>query len=151
MSESDYEIELQKWIKNYASEKVTSGNWKEDEAESLSKKEYGQLLPDGVKTKDQYVMTVLNEGKEKVGFVWFGVQESGELPGAYIWDFRINEEHRRKGYGSETLKELHKMLAKMQINRVSLHVFAHNKGAISLYEKLGYKPTNVIMSREIEI
>lgn len=37
MSESDFTKQLQKWIKNYVQEKVTSGNWKEEVAENLSR------------------------------------------------------------------------------------------------------------------
>lgn len=149
MNEDEFRKELEKWISNYAQEKVISGNWKEDEAETLSRKEYAGLLPDGLNTKDQHVLTILSDKEENVGFIWFGVRDTGDLPGAFIWDFRINEEFRKNGYGSETLNELHQMLGEMGINRVSLHVFAHNKPAISLYEKLGYEATNIVMSREI--
>jgi ribosomal protein S18 acetylase RimI-like enzyme len=37
----------------------------------------------------------------------------------------------------------------MAISKISLHVFGHNKIAISLYQKTGYEITNVLMSKTL--
>ena len=35
------------------------------------------------------------------------------------------------------------------MGNVSLHVFAHNTNAIGLYEKIGFLPTNIYMSKNL--
>lgn len=151
MSEESFQKGFKTWIETYADEKVKSGNWDAEGALERSRLEYGKLLPDGRKTKGQYVMTIRNESERTdVGMLWFGILKEGDLQGAYIWDFRIEDEHRGKGYGKQALAVLDKMLRKLGIERVSLHVFGHNRIAISLYEKMGYEITNVVMSKKLE-
>ncbi len=38
----------------------------------------------------------------------------------------------------------------MRSNSISLHVFGHNKPAISMYDSLGYCATNIIMKKDLE-
>lgn len=151
MSDELFQKELEGWIRNYASEKARAGNWKEEESLDLSRKEFRKLLPDGLNTEGHYIMSLRETGSQQiVGMIWFGIQESNEPPGAFIWDFSIYEQYRGKGYGKQALEALHRKLKEMGTYNVSLHVFGHNKVARSLYEKMGYEVTNVVMSKKID-
>ena len=47
------------------------------------------------------------------------------------------------------MKKLEDKAKELKCDKISLHVFAHNNQAISLYKKMGYKITNLMMSKEI--
>ncbi|MFC5975741.1 GNAT family N-acetyltransferase [Carnobacterium antarcticum] len=66
---------------------------------------------------------------------------------AFIYDFIIFEEFRSLSYGTQTMSELEEIAKKMGIKKVMLHVFAHNTTAFSLYEKMGFKTTDISMSK----
>lgn len=149
MSEELFEKEFSTWVRDYAQEKIDSGNWKQEEALEQSRKEHLYLLPEGVHTEGHHLFSILNESQENVGMIWFGIKEQGEPVGAFIWKFEIYEKFRRCGYASASLTELRRMLAGMGVKRVSLHVFASNRAAVSLYEKMGYEPTNIVMARDV--
>ena len=68
---------------------------------------------------------------------------------SYIWDVIIHEKFRRRGYGTLALQLLEKMAKERGSNGISLHVFGHNRPAISMYESLGYYATNIIMKKDL--
>ena len=153
MNEKELADYIKTSVQNYANEKVKSGNWDQSDALEKAKKEFDKLLPDGLNTPGQYLFTVKDKTANKnVGMIWVGVRDQGdEISGAWIWDFLINDEERRKGYGTETLSALENVLVTLGQKRVSLHVFGHNEAAIGLYRKVGYKVTNIVMSKDLEL
>lgn len=55
-----------------------------------------------------------------------------------IHDFFITEEYQGKGVGTGFLKFIEKDAAAQNICRITLEVYANNKNAVALYEKLGF-------------
>jgi RimJ/RimL family protein N-acetyltransferase len=153
MNEKELADYIKTSVQNYANEKVKSGNWDRSDAIERSKKEFDKLLPDGLNTRGQYLFTVKDRTANKnVGMIWVGIRDYGdEVSGAWIWDFLINDEERRKGYGTETLSALERVLVNLGQKRVSLHVFGHNGAAIDLYKKVGYEVTNIVMSKDLKL
>jgi len=49
---------------------------------------------------------------------------------------------------SEAMRALEGKVKELGLNKISLHVFAHNSAAIRLYEKVGYEVTNLFMAKE---
>ena len=149
ISEEDFRRYLKSEILEYAKEKVKSGNWEEREAFDLSTKSFINLLPEGRGTSGHSIMSIVDSiSKDKVGVLWVEWNNK-EHNGSYIWDIIIHDKFRRKGYGSAALKQLEKMAAEKESSGISLHVFGHNKAAISMYESLGYYATNIIMKKEL--
>lgn len=150
ITDEDLERDLQEWVEEYAEEKVKAGVWPHEGSIERSRKEFEHLLPQGKDTPDQYVMSVLDDSGTRIGSIWFGVYRNTEPYGAFIWDFRISEQMRGRGYGKATLEELDKMLKEMNIGKLSLHAFAHNEVAVSLYKKMGFEITDLVMAKEIK-
>jgi ribosomal protein S18 acetylase RimI-like enzyme len=69
----------------------------------------------------------------KVGIIWFAVRDKASHPSAFIYDFVIYEEFRRRGYGRQTLTGLEEKAKELGLDTISLHVFGHNQAAIALY------------------
>ncbi|HUI38373.1 MAG TPA: GNAT family N-acetyltransferase, partial [Thermoplasmata archaeon] len=67
----------------------------------------------------------------------------------YVWDLEIDEPHRSKGYGEQTLWEIERRARSMGKKRIVLHVFGDNDPAITLYKKVGYRPASLIMTKPL--
>lgn len=148
MTEATFEAYLSVSVGEYAAEKVRAGNWAESEALERSAQSYTELLPNGVATPDNYLFTIL-AGETPVGELWFAVRQDGGHRAAFIYDFAINEEHRRQGYAAQALTALEAEVQELGLDRISLHVFGHNQPAISLYQKMGYLATNINMTKRL--
>jgi len=148
------EEEFQEYAKNsadeYARDKVASGNWHPDEASMRAEQEFQNELPNGLKTENQYLFSLIDKDTGKrIGMIWYMLDLKRPIPVAFIFDFMIFESFRRKGYGLKALRSAEQKAAKMGAKRMELHVFAFNTGARALYEKAGYQVTNLNMAKLI--
>jgi RimJ/RimL family protein N-acetyltransferase len=151
MSQSDFEVYLESAIGHYAQEHVRAGNWSPDQARKLSEDSYHSLLPDGVATPNQYLFTIEDqELGEKVGLLWFAVDERGGTPRAFLYDIQIDQAYRRRGYGTQALQALEAKVRELGLGRIMLHVFGHNHAARAIYAKLGYEVADLILSKELD-
>lgn len=146
MSNIEFNKYLDKSIKAYAEEKVKSGNWKKDDSLSLSQSEYNKLLPDGVDTINNYLFSIIDENNNIIGMIWINKKDSNSC---FIYDIYINDKFQGKGYGLMAMKEVENFAKSLGAETIGLHVFGHNNRAIKLYEKLGYKATNISMSKKL--
>ncbi|EAC9069319.1 GNAT family N-acetyltransferase [Listeria monocytogenes] len=145
MTASDLEDFLSTAITDYANEKVEAGTWDEEEALAKSQDSFNKLLYDGITTPNEYLYSIISG--EKIGYIWFHVDETHSGKHAFIYDFVIFEAFRGKGFGTKTLEALDKLAKDMEITKIELHVFAHNKTAIGLYNKVGFQNTDITMAK----
>ncbi|HEO8418512.1 Uncharacterized N-acetyltransferase YycN [Mycobacteroides abscessus subsp. abscessus] len=145
MNAEEYQTYLTSAIKYYAEEKVLSGNWKQEEAISKAEAEYTKLLPQGEKTERNFLYTIQKDDVA-VGVIWLA-QKSEKL--GFIYDIHISEQYQGNGYAKEALKQIEIVGQELGLKKIGLHVFGHNLVARGLYEKVGYKTTNVLMEKDI--
>ncbi|ECH7282826.1 GNAT family N-acetyltransferase [Listeria monocytogenes] len=145
MTASDLEDFLSTAITDYANEKVEAGTWDEEEALAKSQGSFNKLLYDGITTPNEYLYSIISG--EKIGYIWFHVDETRSGKHAFIYDFVIFEAFRGKGFGTKTLEALDKLAKDMEITKIELHVFAHNQTAIGLYNKVGFQNTDITMAK----
>jgi ribosomal protein S18 acetylase RimI-like enzyme len=151
MDEADFASYLEQSISNYAEEKVKAGTWRDDGALVKSRETYARLLPEGNHTKDQHIFSLTDtEKNRKVGVLWLGIPgEDADSEGAFLFDLLVYPEFRRLGYGMQAMKAVEEVARHLGRNRISLHVFGHNRPAIELYEKSGYLVEDIVMYKEI--
>jgi ribosomal protein S18 acetylase RimI-like enzyme len=151
MSSRAFEAYLQMSIEEYAQEMVSARNVSQEDAQEASEKQFSELLPDGLDSTGQHLLSIWDPGSAKdVGVLWVGERERGEMLQAVIYDIRVMEDLRGQGYGTQTLQAVEDMVRQMGISEIWLHVFGHNTGARRLYERLGYEITNVSMCKTLE-
>jgi ribosomal protein S18 acetylase RimI-like enzyme len=147
------EIEYVAWqamsIPTYASEKVASGQWSEEESLDLSRKEFAELLPRGLASDDNYLFTIVDSGSVAVGVLWFAVKIRFNTRVAYVYDVSVLPEHQRKGHAYHAFLTLEDEIRKLGLSGIALHVFGHNTVAQALYAKLGYRPTNISLFKSV--
>ncbi|GCE07440.1 GNAT family N-acetyltransferase [Dictyobacter aurantiacus] len=151
MSEVDFQSYLDFAVADYAQEHVKSGRWSQEEALEQSRKQYAELLPNGVASPDQYLFTIVDpDHQRKVGILWFAREARAGQHAAFVYDVRIDEEYRHQGYGSQAFLEMEKKVRDLGLSRIGLHVFGHNQPALAMYQKLGYVATNIVMAKDLD-
>ena len=150
MTEAAFEEYVATSIQHYADEHVRSGRWSPDTASAQAEKEFAELLPDGTQTPGQYLLTLLDETTgQEIGMLWYGIREQAGVREAWIWDVNVAPPFRRQGYGRQAMAVLEQHVRERRLARISLHVFGHNAAARALYERMGYSPTNIVMSKTL--
>lgn len=102
-------------------------------------------LPHGIATNGHQLYAIVC-GDERVGTLWFSVDAERH---AFLDDITINEACRRRGYGRRALELFEAKSREMGLERIDLHVYRDNPGAIALYEKLGYHVTGLKMRKAL--
>ncbi len=150
MTEQDYEGFLSQSIIDYAEDKVKAGTWAPSEAQELSRKSFEQLLPEGLNTPNSYLYAVVDPAVDvKVGYLWIHISDEPLGRSAFIYDIMIYENFQGKGYGTQTMSALEEEAKRLQVDKILLHVFGHNKIALGLYQKMGYEVTDISMSKRL--
>lgn len=151
MSEEAYQSYYQVSIADYAQQIAAAGNVSKQEALKASEDQFSQLLPQGLLTEGQHMMAIWDLERELVvGKVWVGERPRGETRQAVIYDIRVDEDLRGRGYGTQTLKAVEELVRTLGLTEIWLHVFGHNVGARRLYERFGYKITNLTMRKSLK-
>ncbi len=145
MNEAELQVFLEELIPHFAREKVESGVWREEEALALSREAILRLLPDGLATADQYLYMIEEAGGSRIGYIWLYV-DSGKRE-AFLYEITLYEEWRGRGLGKDTMAALEEKAKELGARSVGLHVFAHNRRALTLYEKSGYHATDITMKK----
>lgn len=136
MSNAEFDIYVENSILDYSKDLIKSDFCSKETAFENSKKQFNELLPQGNQTKNNFICKVVNSANEDVGIIWFNKYNETM---AFICDFLIFKEFRKKGYGRQTLLLLENEVKPKGFNRILLHVFNFNKIAFSLYTSLEYK------------
>lgn len=149
MTEDDFQRFYERAIRNYAEEKTQAGNYSPEEALEGSRREFEELLPNGLSSKDNHLFMIVDEtGGQKVGHLWFNVRQKNP-PTAFIYDVEVFQEFRRRGYAEQAFLRLEENVKELGLAKIGLHVFGHNHAARALYEKLGYEITNINMAKAL--
>jgi ribosomal protein S18 acetylase RimI-like enzyme len=147
MTQLEFDAFLARSIPEYAAEHVRTGNWLESESLEKSRKEFEELLPQGLKSEDNFLYTLV-DGDQTVGMIWVKVKTHPSRSG-FIYDVFIEERFRGKGYGKRLMLLLEEKAREMELKSLALHVFGSNYVARKLYETIGYEITNVMMSKTL--
>jgi ribosomal protein S18 acetylase RimI-like enzyme len=150
MTQARYESWLAATIKDYAAEKVASGNYPDDDTSlDRSKAEFDALLPQGLQTPGHEIRSMIDEDDQAVGYVWFTIESRPQGRVVFIYDIAVDPEFRRRGHAQAALAAVEEYARANDCIGVMLHVFGSNAGARELYRKAGYEETNVIMLKRV--
>ncbi len=138
MNERAFRAFLHAAVENYAEENVSAGRWPVDGARERSQESFAQLLPQGPATPDHHLFEIVAGDAGVVGSLWYGVYTEGEQRQVHVYDVWVHPTHRRHGYAVAAFAAMEAQVRALGIERIGLHVFAHNAGAQALYARLGY-------------
>ena len=151
MTDAEFAAYEQAEAEEYAGENVLAGYWREDEAIERARKAHRLLLPLGAATPGHHFCHVVDIGSgARVGAIWWFEDRDGREPRAFVYHVLIEPHLRRKGYASAALLAVEAQARAQGMAAVGLHVFAHNPGAIRVYERLGFRTTSLNMLKPLE-
>ena len=140
MNQDMYNNYIKNSIQQYAEEIAKSRGIDFDKALQLTNEEFNTLLPEGLKSKNQFLNVIINDKNEKIGIMWFSTESNhGDNEAFFFCDIEINKEYRGKGYGRESMKLLESKIKEFNLGSICLHVFLRNEIACTLYNKIGYQ------------
>jgi|SRR5581483_9964820 len=149
MSDTEFAAFRARAIRDYAIEKVAAGEWPRERASALAEQQTDGLLPKGKDTDGMFIVMAEVEEVGPVGYAWLAL-EGPDVSSAWIHDIAIDEEHRGKGYGRALLNGLEQVARERGLESIALNVFAGNDYARRLYERAGYEPTSIHMSKRLD-
>ncbi len=138
MTEEEYKVFCQWSIEHQAKELMEELHMSQEEAIKETIAEVSEMLPDGLHTQNNYLMTIVAEN-EAAGFIWTIHEETEGRKQSFLCDFAIWELKRRKGYGAAALYLEEKDAAAAGCRESVLFVADRNDAARALYEKCGYR------------
>ncbi|MGI8522935.1 MAG: GNAT family N-acetyltransferase [Nocardioides sp.] len=118
----------------YAQDLFASGGFGSlEEARASAAKQFVELLPDGLESTGHRLWHAYADGRD-VGLLWIWLDGAW----AYIYDIRMDEALRGRGYGTGTLRAGANAARDAGAAYLGLNVFGQNEGARRLYERSGY-------------
>ena len=150
MTEAEYQTFIEKSSREFMLSQIKD-SLEEIEFDRLLAEKMKKMLPSGLQTPNHYFFSILEEDSlVKVGELWFAVEEKEGEKFIFVYDIRIAEPSRRKGYGSQAFQAMENKARQIGIHKISLHVFGDNLPARAMYKKLGYVETHVMMEKIIQ-
>ena len=151
MTQARYDTWLVATVREYAAEKVASGNYPDDDTSlDRSKAEFDALLPQGLQTAGHEIRSMIDDDGQAVGYAWFTIEHRAPGRVVFIYDIAVDPAFRRRGHAQAALAAIDDYARANGCVGVMLHVFGSNTGARELYRKAGYEETNVIMLKRVD-
>ena len=151
MNDSDFAAFLRKSIPEYAYDQMHAGNWAANEAVGRARAEFQQMLPQGPQTPNAYLRTILDKRDQKIGMLWYFVDVNRSRKTAFLIDFFLFPEARRKGYEAQAF-ELFEMEARgLGVERVELQIFTHKDEELVLYRENGYQEVSIFFAKDLNL
>jgi ribosomal protein S18 acetylase RimI-like enzyme len=149
-TEVDFHAWLLQAIPAFALANVEDGRWSLAESIEKSKEAHALLLPQGLRTPDQFFVRLQDaDSGTDVGRLWWAESDQSGRRQAYIYNIEIEDPARRRGYARAALHALEQVARERGVHQLSLHVFGHNQGARRLYDELGFEPTSITMRKNL--
>ena len=142
VSNSDYARFVEEQVREFASQKVQAGHWRQDEAMALSRHAVEGFLPPEGPRPGHVVWSVLDGSGARVGWIWVGPPpvKTLDVPAKrWLYQITVEPSARGKGVGRAALAATEATLAKEGVHELYLNVFRWNTIARSLYDSAGYE------------
>ena len=150
MSADEFSRYIERSIPEYADAHLKAGHSMPEDALKKAQDQYGELLPQGLATPGNQFFTIADaNNRANLGMCWFEVKQKQGKTKAFIYDFYLEHAFRGQGLGSQVMEELEKRVRKLGATAIELYVFGDNVNARSLYERCGFRYTDMRMSKEL--
>src|SRR5829696_8243911 len=108
-----------------------------------------EMLPDGLRSRGHRFWVAELDAGEHVGELWLGFRRIHEVDVVWVYDVRVDEELRGRGYGRQIMEAADGLAREMGGERLGLNVFGDNPVARHLYESIGYVEISRQMRKEV--
>ena len=138
MTQDDFFAFCQWSIEDHAFELMEELQLPREDALKEAKSEFSSMLPRGLDTQNNQLLTIMAEEKN-VGFLWTIYEQTAGRRQCFLCDLAIWEAYRQKGYATAALCLAEQTAKQDGCAEMVLFVSDKNTPAIRLYEKYGYQ------------
>lgn len=149
MTGKQFQAWLATGLADYVGDRIRSGE-SPDLARKTAEDSFRNLFPGGEPLPGHVVRIAVDAAGKSFGAVWVGPQADAPANEWWVWDIAVDENARGLGYGRQIMKLAEDEVRMRGGTRLGLHVFGFNKVAQNLYESLGYEPTSIRMSKDLQ-
>jgi ribosomal protein S18 acetylase RimI-like enzyme len=148
MRDDEFADWLPRACEDYADIMARYGGADVEAARAKARRDSELLFPGGLPSAEQLVFVIEADG-ERVGELWLAVRD-GELGRLlYVWDIRVDEQHRGRGLGRQAMLFAEEEARRRGLTDIALTVMGGNETARRLYRSLGYTETTVTMKKTV--
>lgn len=150
MSKSEFAEYESVALSNYASDLLTADHRNPETAAARANEAFRKILSEGQDTPNHHFFILFDSDvSAAVGWLWLGDVISEHGRSAFIYDILVRPEYRGQGHGTRALQAAEAWASTLGMQHIDLHVFGHNAGAQRLYNRAGYRATNIRMRRAL--
>ena len=142
LTNQEFDVWAKRCKEDYVQDKMRAHSYSRSEAETIAEDDFSSMLSMGLETPNNFVLKLVEAGLE-VGYLWFCIRDTK----AFLCDFIIEEEFRRRGLGQAAMKAFEAIVQRLGLEKIGLHVFGFNSQAIELYKSLGFVITDLTMEK----
>ena len=132
----------------YVRQMVEFSGMEPSAALAKAERDYLLTLPQGLETPGHWLFIIEHEGR-RVGVLWFAERVLDGRTVAYLYEIKIDEAERGRGYGRAAMEAFEQEAAGRGLKELELNVFGGNAVARSLYQSLGWRETAVHMVKRV--
>jgi len=134
----------------YAEAMVAAGEWEARQSLDRARCDFEQRLPQGVNTAGHSLYGIYARSSgQRVGDLWLQYRCEANQPVCIVLDLFIAPPERRRGYAQASLCIAETMARASGAVAMRLNVLGDNQAARSLYDKSGYSPLSVRLSKSL--
>jgi GNAT superfamily N-acetyltransferase len=149
-TEAEFAGFLERTVSRKSAKWVERGIWAPEEALETCRRDYAEFLPEGLATPHHHFCWLVDASTAaRVGEVWYMAPVQGGKVQFWVNWIAVHPEHRRHGYATEALHLLEEEARTLGADRMWLTVWAENPGAMALYARLGYVPSNMNLVKRL--
>lgn len=148
MTEAEYDSWVEHEAEEYALEMAEASGSTLEEARRISREQTREFLPDGLRTRDAFLLRVLDGDGAPVGVLWVGPHPRRAGAG-WVFDVEIEEARRGEGFGRAAMLAAEQVARDAGWTALGLNVFGTNDRARSLYDSLGYEVASTTMTKPL--
>ncbi len=150
MTQGEFREYRRRAVSGYARDLVESGQALPADADARAAACLELLLPDGLLTDDQVLLTVRASAEgEPLASLWYAVVTEGPHRSLFIHDLEVDAAHRREGVATRVLLEIEEEARRLGVTQLGLSVFRHNAAALALYRGLGYADITLTLVKPV--
>ena len=150
MTQREFEEYFDNAVQRLAEDSIVAGNIQPDSANKWAGELLNKILSEGLNTPDHFFYSIVDDNLDKkVGYLRFSIREENNLRFPCLSDIIIFPAYRLQSYATHVMRLLEEKVQSLGFDEIKLHVYAHNHVAKTLYEKLGYRATNIQMTRKL--
>jgi ribosomal protein S18 acetylase RimI-like enzyme len=149
MTDDEFEQWRTRAFESYAQDLARATGRSIDAARERARGLAPQLLPDGLRSANTWLMVICDDSDAPVGTLWIGPHPE-RADSAYIYDIEVDKSRRGEGFGRAAMIAAEELVRGASFREIGLNVFGFNANAQRLYTSLDYRVVATQMTKRLE-